>query len=55
MIEPILEAEGVPDDMKYLCVIESGMSQVLVLQGHLDLAVYEKDSSRIRTRGKLYC
>ena len=29
VIEPILEAEGVPDDMKYLCVIESGMSQVV--------------------------
>ncbi len=29
VIEPILKEEGVPEDFKYLCVIESGMSQVV--------------------------
>jgi membrane-bound lytic murein transglycosylase D len=29
IIEPILKAEGVPDDFKYLCVAESGMSNVV--------------------------
>ena len=29
VIEPILEAEGVPDDFKYLAVIESGLSQAV--------------------------
>ena len=29
VIEPILEEEGIPDDFKYLCVIESGLSQVV--------------------------
>lgn len=29
VIEPILKEQGVPDDFKYLCVIESGMSQVV--------------------------
>ena len=29
IIEPILEEEGIPDDFKYLCVIESGLSQVV--------------------------
>ena len=28
VIEPILKEEGVPEDFKYLCVIESGMTQV---------------------------
>lgn len=28
IIEPILKEEGVPDDFKYLCVIESGLSNV---------------------------
>ncbi len=29
IIEPILESEGVPNDFKYLAVIESGLSQVV--------------------------
>lgn len=29
VIEPILAAEGVPDDLKYLAVIESGLAQVV--------------------------
>ena len=29
MIEPILEAHGIPDDFKYLAVIESGLDQVV--------------------------
>ena len=29
VIEPILEEEGVPEDFKYLAVIESGLSQVV--------------------------
>tara|TARA_B100000427_G_scaffold320288_1_gene319481 strand:+ start:1570 stop:2454 length:885 start_codon:yes stop_codon:yes gene_type:complete len=29
IIEPILKEEGIPDDFKYLCVIESGLSQVV--------------------------
>ena len=29
VIEPILREEGVPDDMKYLAVIESGLAQVV--------------------------
>ena len=29
VIEPILKEEGVPDDFKYLAVIESGLSQVV--------------------------
>ena len=29
MIEPILEAHGIPDDFKYLAVIESGLNQVV--------------------------
>lgn len=33
VIEPILEAEGVPDDMKYLAVIESGLAQVVSSAG----------------------
>ena len=33
MIEPILSDEGVPEDFKYLCVIESGLSQVVSPSG----------------------
>ncbi len=29
IIEPILKEEGIPDDMKYLAVIESGLAQVV--------------------------
>lgn len=28
VIEPILKEEGIPDDMKYICVIESGLQNV---------------------------
>ena len=33
VIEPILSEEGVPEDFKYLCVIESGLSQVVSPSG----------------------
>ena len=33
VIEPILKEQGIPDDFKYLCVIESGMSQVVSPSG----------------------
>tara|TARA_Y100001954_G_scaffold238957_1_gene309841 strand:- start:1895 stop:2779 length:885 start_codon:yes stop_codon:yes gene_type:complete len=33
VIEPILAVEGVPEDFKYLCVIESGLSQVVSPSG----------------------
>lgn len=33
VIEPILAEEGVPDDMKYLAVIESGLAQVVSPSG----------------------
>lgn len=29
MIEPILKENGIPDDFKYICVIESGLSQAV--------------------------
>ncbi|MCO6494169.1 MAG: lytic transglycosylase domain-containing protein [Bacteroidetes bacterium] len=33
IIENILKSEGVPDDMKYLCVAESGLAQVISPSG----------------------
>jgi membrane-bound lytic murein transglycosylase D len=33
LIEPILAEEGIPDDMKYLAVIESGLAQVVSPSG----------------------
>ena len=48
MIEPVLAREGVPDDMKYLALIESGLTNVVSPQGrHRLLAVHEGDRPSI--------
>ncbi len=47
MIEPILKAEGVPDDMKYIAVIESGLTNVVSPAGATGYWQFMKETAGI--------
>lgn len=44
VIEPILKAEGVPDDMKYIALIESGLTNVVSPMGATGFWQFMKDT-----------
>ena len=53
IIEPILAEAGLPDDFKYLAIIESGLSQVVSPARSIRvLAVYEINGSGLWVEGQ---
>lgn len=46
VIEPILKKNGIPDDFKYLCVIESGMQNVVSPAGATGFWQFMEDTGR---------